>query len=194
MKETKEEQTSIHKIHQTKRKSTAKLKKEGEMDQRKTSKDCFRCGLKHNLSVCWFKNKECFECDKTGHTKKMCKGSVKHMNGSESESRSESAHVQSKSDEEAHGVYSLKAEKIPPVLVDLVLSGRTVVLEVDTGSPFAVIGEASVKKAFDTYELQRSNVKLKSYNGHPVDIQGSVNVEVKYKGKKEKVKNVCDER
>lgn len=35
---------------------------------------CFRCGKKsHDPAECWFKDKECRQCNRKGHIQKMCK-------------------------------------------------------------------------------------------------------------------------
>lgn len=38
------------------------------------TQSCFRCGKNsHDPTECWFKDKDCRQCNKTGHIQKMCK-------------------------------------------------------------------------------------------------------------------------
>ena len=143
--------------------------------------DCFRCGLKHNANICWFKDKECFNCKKRGHTKAMCKtASVKHV----------SYDSENDSDVEIHTMYSLQSLKVPPIEIELGMKGKTVTFEVDMGSPYTMVTEDTVNRVYggSNYQMNKAKVKVRSYTGHDVLILGEIEMEVTFKSEQHRAK------
>ena len=67
-----------------------------------------------------------------------------------------------------------------PVLVELFLNERSVVMEVDTGAAVTVMGEPQFKKLGNVGKLKPTFVKLKTYTGQVVKPKGEGELDVRY--------------
>nr|CAH7754377.1 unnamed protein product [Callosobruchus chinensis] len=100
-------------------------------------KSCFRCGRKHDPEKCPAKEWECFKCRKRGHTSHVCRGSnVHYMEEDSQEGEQESCDVEE--DEESllllGFLSSLEYRRENPLQVCLVIGGRKVPFEIDSGA------------------------------------------------------------
>lgn len=53
--------------------ATQQVGQSQESDRRPPSTDCYRCGGKHALAKCRFRNVDCCHCGKKGHTARVCR-------------------------------------------------------------------------------------------------------------------------
>ena len=69
----------------------------------------------------------------------------------------------------------------------VMLDQAEVVMEVDTGASTLVMSESTFRKAWkgSSPKLQSSNVCVKTYTGEPLDVIGSIVVDVKYEDQRE---------
>ena len=148
-------------------------------------KECFRCGGNHDPDMCWAKTRKCFTCGKTGHAKVKCWKNKSHTRMryvcDNSTEYSEESCDNYEEEVAVHTMYNIRGNKVPPMLVDLEIKGQNVTFEVDTGSPYSILAENTVKKLFDTYELKHPKLNIKSFTGHKVNVLGEFAVPVKHK-------------
>ncbi|XP_065346784.1 uncharacterized protein LOC135944029 [Cloeon dipterum] len=155
----------------------------GQEDEKKLS--CSGCGRRHERADCTFKDAECFVCQKKGHIARVCKAKGKKG----------SAHLVQEEEDleegqaEAVTNYLLQIEAMPTakqgkIELEIPLAGRKLLMEVDTGATYSLIGWPTFVDFFpDANCLQPSDVKMKTW-GQSGDIRaaGKIMVEVKPKG------------
>jgi len=181
-------------------------------DKEKTN-DCHRCGLKHNPSICWYRNKDCFACGRRGHTKMMCrKQSVKHVEESDNSDRDSESDRDVYSDEGPYGMSHLREEiatdsdddlfwdreqmmfhvndtvnriRDTAITVEILIGEQEVAFELDTGSPYTMISEETLEKIKRSKEVKvkESQKNVRSFTGHAVTISGEAEAKMRYKNR-----------
>ena len=155
--------------------------------QRKTTgKPCWRCGRSnHTAWNCYFKDSECRKCHKRGHVERACKSkgaTAKHV-------AEDAASTDSDEDGEAfeqYGIYRTEKKNIKssPWLIELQLDTQPVTMEIDTGASMTILSSQTYRKLWKNGNrptLRPTNVKLRSYGGHPISVLGTISVSVKTK-------------
>ena len=137
----------------------------------------FRCGSHHDPRQCGFRDKNCFRCGRKGHAMVKC-----HQVGWKSEVKTIG---ENDSDDEAHTVmFSVRGGgKCAPVLCELEVQGEPVEFEIDTGSPYTIMGKDTVKMIFGCCVLDTSKVKITSFTGDSMQVLGTMDVNVKIRGR-----------
>ena len=101
---------------------------------------CFSCGGKHSPSGCWARSVQCYKCHNNGHLAKMCdkKGKLQSTCHLEVDSPMSTTEEQS-----GLGLYTLKSKGQggSGFQVQLLLEGKPVSMEVDTGSAVSIVSE-----------------------------------------------------
>ena len=101
---------------------------------------CFSCGGKHSPSGCWARSVQCYKCHNKGHLAKMCdkKGKIQSTRYLEVDSPMDTTEEQS-----GLGLYTLKSKGQggSGFQVQLLLEGKPVSMEVDTGSAVSIVSE-----------------------------------------------------
>ena len=101
---------------------------------------CFRCGGKHSPSGCWARSVQCYRCHNMGHLAKMCdkKGKIQSTCHLEVDSTMSTSEEQS-----GLGLYTLKSKGQggSGFQVQLLLEGKPVSMEVETGSAVSIVSE-----------------------------------------------------
>ena len=60
-------------------------------------------------------------------------------------------------------LFTFHSKSTPPILIDLQLNNRNIVMELDTGAAMSLISETTKKELFPTVNLRHSEVVLKTY-------------------------------
>ena len=80
-------------------------------------------------------------------------------------------------------LYSLESPKSPPVKVELLMEGKKVDMELDTGATVTVMGARRCRElGLAMTELKKTNIRLKTYTGEVVEPEGTLDVVVDYEG------------
>ena len=147
----------------------------------------FRCGSDHDQRQCGFRDKNCFRCGRKGHAMVMC-----HQVGWKSEVKNIGAND---SDDEAHTVMcSVRGRgKSAPMLCELEVQGEPVEFKIDTGSPYTIMGKDTVKMIFGCCVFETSKVKITSFTGDSVQVLGTMDVNVKIRGRLVEAKFIVNE-
>ena len=77
-------------------------------------------------------------------------------------------------------MHKVKHSSAHPIAVNLLINGKKVNMEVDTGSAVTIIFEKLRNKVFPKATLQRSSLILKTCTGETMPVLGEIAVEVKY--------------
>jgi hypothetical protein len=155
---------------------------------------CGRCGKQnHTQDQCYFRDKQCHQCLKIGHVKRMCKSgrlakplqtmkrNVHYVDESlneadyRGESSEEEAVLHYVTDDENHTVGSLTSK---PLTVNMVINGVNIDMEIDSGSPVSLMPQVEFEKHFGSVELEHSDVRLSTFTGESLKVNGFVMVDV----------------
>ena len=125
---------------------------------------CCRCDGKHSPSGCWARSVQCYKCHNNSHLAKMCdkKGKIHSTRYLEFEFTMSTSEEQSGLE-----MYTLKYKGHggSGFQVQLLLEGKPVSMEVDTGWAVSIVPEVEYKKAFKHLKLQLTQFHLKTCSG-----------------------------
>ncbi|KAL5018941.1 hypothetical protein ScPMuIL_004663 [Solemya velum] len=177
--------TSAHKTHSKRKSSYARLKSGKQQNDREQGKvTCFRCkGTSHEPQDCFFKDKECYRCQRRGHAKRACKViyGLDETSSDESDCGGDcigTLEVEVNSVGKKHG----------RIMLAPTVNGVTLNMELDTGAAVSVIPMSIFSDKFPGERLERSDVTLKTYSGEKLKPVGMANVTVEYKGQTQQLK------
>ena len=165
----------------------------------KTNFPCWRCGnASHQPDDCSFKKDKCHKCSKLGHTKSQCekvkaylaKKRTARANLIESDSEPESDNDEVEVNYLMHLTSGNvnKIEKVDVISLPLIVNSQSVPFEMDTGSPWSIVSKKVYDSLGDMPPIKSQAVSLRDYNGSPVEILGSVDVNVQLAAQSESVK------
>ncbi|KAJ8913879.1 hypothetical protein NQ315_005676 [Exocentrus adspersus] len=114
------------------------------------------------------------EAEETGHLASVCK--LKKNNYLESS-------------ESTVSMFSLNTEnKVNAIELDVLLNDKNVKMELDTGAGASVISSSLYRKLFSNLKLEKTEIKVKTYNGYLINPLGILNVNLTLRNKTELVK------
>ena len=74
-----------------------------------------------------------------------------------------------------------KEKKVQPLRASVLIDGKPLSMEVDTGAALSVVSEETWKKLGKDRELEFSDVILRTYSGEVIQVLGKQTVDVQYK-------------
>ena len=155
---------------------------------------CYRCNRPgHSASTCGFKDSECHACGKKGHIAPACQSKPRAQprqqhKGKFLKKKAEKTHQiqtgeqstnrESSSDE--YPIFKLDERSSNPIAVPLLVNGKQLTMELDTGAAVSIISEATRKELFPNEKFHVSNIILKTYTEEPIRLMGNLHVRVQY--------------
>ncbi|CAI5689533.1 unnamed protein product [Oreochromis niloticus] len=169
---------------------------------------CCCCGkINHTDDDCWYKDCDCHQCGRKGHTKRMYKGrdrSSQEWNRKEKEGKPElkgnavknrgkdkkrRVHHVAAEESESEGtrpdtdseleLYSLsRKEKYSHISLMPVVNVKKMEMELDTGAAVSLIPWEQYKSMLSQLPLQPTDIMLKTYTGEPLAPEGVIKVQV----------------
>ena len=81
-----------------------------------------------------------------------------------------------------YDLFSILSSSRAPICISVLVEGKPLSMEVDTGASYSVISKHTYDQEFNTYQLQSSDVQLKTYTGQPlsVSLYGQFSAQVTY--------------
>jgi len=162
---------------------------------RSSQQICYRCNRPgHSPTSCRFKDADCHVCGKKGHIAPACRSKPRPQPRQHQPSRSRKfpqkktgkTH-QIQTDEAADGsssdeypILKLGERSSKPLEVPLIINGKRLTMELDTGAAVSIISEATRKELFPKEKLHPSNIVLKTYTEEPIHLIGNLHVRVQY--------------
>ena len=67
-----------------------------------------------------------------------------------------------------------------PLTVDIEINGRALNMEVDTGAAVSIISKTTYQKLFSEIPIKPASLRLRTYTGEPIDVEGEMTAQVKY--------------
>ena len=119
--------------------------------------ECYRCGsTTHLADRCHFRSKVCFKCGRTGHTRWKCRQEEERSSTGASAynkvkkravNKMDERHIEeNKIDLEKLDLNTVAVRRIPPVLVELLINKKKVLIEVETGASCSVMSLSKFKE------------------------------------------------
>ena len=182
--ELQNKQIPVQKIKIRKPKKTAEKQYHKSDKQPQKSTACYHCArTNHNPFECKFKNSICYKCQKTGHITPACKpqfrkSQIHSLETEQSESASDTDTEFLKTvTTNTNGKSNREAIHLTPCI-----NGKNLSMELDTGAGVSVISQADYEKHFSDLSLKDTDLKLRSYSGEEININGMINCEVSLDG------------
>ena len=122
----------------------------------------------HKASQCKFLKVKCHSCGKIGHLKHVCKSGDTQGSVNTVEDPSDTVQQQ-------YGLYNVEDATTPrvnPYVVTLTVEGKQLIFEIDTGTSFSLVSEATYHELWPNTPLLDTTVKLNTYTGTPLQVLG----------------------
>ena len=74
----------------------------------------------------------------------------------------------------------MKDKVTPPFLVEVIVNGLPLQMEVDSGAAVSLATESAVASLLSSSELQPTDAVLKTYTGEQIPVKGVLKVDVEY--------------
>jgi len=165
---------------------------------------CYRRSrTSHILFDCKFKDATCNHCGKKGHISPVCCSKAKSQQppsvpgaptrqGRHGRNKQCSTHrVQETakfltsdtegSSGEEYRLYQMTNRASEPFNVPVLVNGKKLTMELDTGAAFSIISNQTWRSQFPDLQLRNSSLVLKTYTDELMQVVGQLNVRVKYR-------------
>ena len=166
------------------------------------SRRCYRCGrTNHGPADCKFRDAQCRSCGKTGHIAPVCRSKPLDTRPKKKQDQArrrdsgkthrvqdddQSSDHEDSSDNE-YLLHKLGERSSDPIEVQMLLNGKKLDMEVDTGAALSIISEATRKFMFADETLHPSSLVLKTYTDERMEVMGTLNMQVQYGEQKKKL-------
>ena len=149
---------------------------------------CYRCGqADHTAAACRFKTAHCHNCNKIGHIAAVCRQKKQRSTPKSSIKGKKPRGIQSVrqgqesgSSEEDLGMKVIRCPRGKPMVMDLMLNGGPLTMELDTGAAVSLVSSQVLQSLLPGAKLRPSTAPLYTYSGDCLEVQGLVEVEVGY--------------
>ena len=121
-------------------------------------------------------------CGKTGHLKKICWKKTQKQSTEPQGNRSVKCIVEESEETiKEYLLYNISTGQKPkPMIIPVKIKDIALSMELDTGASVSIISEKTCKKWLSSKALEKSTISLRTYTDEPLDVMGSMEVEVKY--------------
>ena len=87
---------------------------------------------------------------------------------------------ETESSSEESKVHNIGKYSSDPVYVNMLINGKKLSMELDTGAEVSIISEKTREETFPEEKLRPSDLKLKTYTNEPMKVTGTLTVKVQY--------------
>lgn len=163
------------KVSEDRRMKTA-VKPNYNSKKEQQTKECWRCGRKHNPHTCPAKDWKCFVCGSQGHTSKKCrqrqhkKREIKALDESESEDSEEE--FLGLVEEQISKISKVKSSSSQAVTCGVRVENKIINFEIDSGASVSVLSEVDYKSNFSVLKIKPFHNSLKSVSGNKIKAEG----------------------
>ena len=153
---------------------------------------CWRClSSKHQEAECYFKRKRCFRCSKYGHTSAAHRAGTVNSLGDMPEQNDdwcvEGRGQGPENDAVVGDLFTCSDGGVrgrPPILLDMMLNGQPVQMELDTGASVSVCSYTRFKELWPSGDrlLRPTGMLLRTFSGERLVVKGEVMMDVSFRG------------
>ena len=177
---TLEEAVNIAAVYETAHREASQIhgvQQETEINQ-VTARSCFRCTARHSPDTCNFRTAKCRYCNKLGHIEKACykkRREVKSVKSVEQQQDEEVVEIQS-----VYSSSSNSRNKVSPYTVTVVVDGRPIEMEVDSGASVTIISYNLFKRFWPRTTLRSCPDTLTTWDKNKLRLIGTCKVTVEF--------------
>lgn len=157
---------------------------------------CNKCGKNHFTRSCRVRNLHCTFCDKDGHVVEVCfrkrDSQAPTQSFKKGTQRPKNSSVKQLQEEDFDDIYPIKVlrsnvtDGCPPIMVNVNINGKTIPMEIDSGSKPTVIAQEKFDEIPNTV-LRPTPVRLRDFRGNMTIPIGVAEVNVSFRGKKRRL-------
>ena len=133
---------------------------------------CYRCGRgNHDARSCRFADATCHKCGKKGHIAPVCRSGKKpQRSGPRKNKESPGTKYVATTEDDGRAtdefqLYTIGAKAATrPIIVDVQVNGKQLLMEVDTGAALSIISEQTWKTVHPGTTLKKADVVLTTYS------------------------------
>ena len=149
---------------------------------------CSHCGRNNHTSQrCKLKDASCHICSRKGHIATICR-ERRQVDKKKSDKADIKSHkstkwldIDEKSDDlEEATLFHVTGKTNPPIVIEVLVNGQNIQMELDTGAAVSLISEATKRKYFSSEELSSASLVLKTYTAESISVLGCLMVNVSY--------------
>lgn len=159
-----------------------------------SSLKCFRCGKPgHHGNRCNFRNATCYSCGKIGHLAPVCKSKGQKTNnaGKNFSNKSKVNFVDETEENDIEDCYELNNISVVnesmlasnSYYTTMLVEGKEVKMIIDTGASMTCMPKHVYVRQFNHINLNHTELQLKSYSGHALELMGEFDATVRHEGK-----------
>ncbi|XP_064479209.1 uncharacterized protein K02A2.6-like [Ornithodoros turicata] len=156
------------------------------------STKCFRCGGVHVPDDCPFRHAVCHYCKQRGHIVKVCqkKARARRLPTTQTSSSGRPDGHRRGRGADVYGVFQITAEE-PAVRMSVEVNGQPLEMEVGSGAVCSVVSERTFRRLrLSKHKPQPCELRLRTYSQQELRVFGSTTVNVRYKGRQERLRLV----
>ena len=154
---------------------------------------CYRCGRSyHSPNNCKFRNSICHYCKKKGHIAPICRAkqqetshritlTVRRKRGS-GDRRTKCIAADNQEEEADLPMHSVREPSSKHYFVTMLVDGQQLQMEIDTEAAVSLVVEATKKRLFPAAAMKKADIRMQTYTGQQMKVQGYLNVAVEYSG------------
>ena len=112
----------------------------------RSSPTCYRCGGKHLVPDCRHKESECHTCGRKGYISRVCRSKGKTGGNTKPPKGQNAKVVEAEEESFVINLSKVSGQKVDPFMVSVLVDGKALEMEVDTGASVSLISERTFKK------------------------------------------------
>ena len=152
---------------------------------------CYRCARTgHEAKNCRFATATCLACGKKGHIAPACRSKTDKRQPRIPPRQVKcltEGDAQANSDTDDFYLLNVGSKSSRPITVDVLVNGKQLTMDLDTGASVSIISEAKGKELFPGTAIKKSRVTLKTYTDESIRVLGELPVTVRYQGQEEQL-------
>nr|XP_034311360.1 uncharacterized protein K02A2.6-like [Crassostrea gigas] len=184
LREQRNTSVTVHKVGSQNSKRKPQMQKHSPASQqhKDSHRPCWRCGYDHSVKSCKHLHSICHYCSNEGHIERACFKKKKDL---DKKPRKRVNYLDDDGDNDEHQFEPIlhvhfvnNVRKVDPIILQLMIKGQQIDMELDTGSSVSIIPETFYRENLSDVPLQKTRIKLNTFSGESINLLGMAHVPV----------------